>query len=70
MSGGELAQVHDIERTLGYPLRRISLEDYDYAGGTAPIRPQPQVKRTGQRIGSRSVKELTPEQLSELLKVG
>ncbi len=70
MSGGDLAQVHDIERTLGYPLPRISLEEYDYAGGTAPVRPQPQTKRTGQRIGSRNVKELTPEQLSELLKVG
>ncbi len=70
MSGGDLAQVHDIERTLGYPLQRVSLPEYDYAGGTGPVRPQPQTKRTGQRIGSRNVKELTPEQLSELLKVG
>ncbi len=70
MSGGELAQVHDIERMLGYTLERISLPDYDYAGGTAAVRARPTVKRTGQRIGSRRATELTPEQLRELLKVG
>ncbi len=70
MSGGELAQVHDIERTLGYRLERISLPEFDYAGGTAALRPEPTAKRSGQRIGSRSTKELSPEELRELLKVG
>jgi len=70
MSGGDLAQIHDVERTLGYGLKRISLPEFDFAGGTASMRPLPQGKRNGQRIGSRSAKELTPEQLSELLKVG
>ena len=70
MSGGELAQVHDIERMLGYGIVRLSLPEYDYAGGTAALRPEPAGKRTGQRIGSRSAKELSPEELRELLKVG
>ncbi|HEX9107515.1 MAG TPA: DEAD/DEAH box helicase [Longimicrobiales bacterium] len=67
---GELAQVHDIERMLGYPIQRISLPEFDYEGGTASVRPQPRGARTGQRFGSRASKELTPEELREILKVG
>jgi ATP-dependent RNA helicase RhlE len=67
---GELAQVHDIERMLGYRIERVSLPEYDYEGGTAALRPQPQAKRNGQRFGARRVEELSPEQLRELLKVG
>ncbi len=71
MTGGELAQVHDIERLLGERIQRVSLPEYDYAGGgDAPIRPSVQVNRTGSRLGSRRAEELTPEQLKELLKVG
>ncbi|HET9982368.1 MAG TPA: DEAD/DEAH box helicase [Longimicrobiales bacterium] len=72
MSGGDLAQVHDIERLLGYKLERISLEAYDYTGGTAQgsARPRVQVNRAGNRLGSRSASDLSPEELQKLLKVG
>ena len=74
MSGGELAAVKDIERAIGFSLPRISLPGYDYEGG-APAEVSPtaatgKVNRGGSRMGSRNVKELTPEQLRELLKVG
>ena len=73
MSGGELAAMKDIERVLGYRVERISLPEYDYEGSTVDEQPARQVakaNRAGSRIGSRSAKDLSPEQLRELLKVG
>ncbi|HSJ13782.1 MAG TPA: DEAD/DEAH box helicase [Longimicrobiales bacterium] len=73
MSGGELAAMKDIERLLGYRVERVSLADYDYEGSTVdeqPVRPVAKANRSGSRIGTRSAKELSPEQLRELLKVG
>ncbi|MBX6364885.1 MAG: DEAD/DEAH box helicase [Gemmatimonadetes bacterium] len=72
MSGGDLAQVHDIERLLGYKFERISIEAYDYTGGGSLLtsRPRVQVNRAGSRLGSRRASELSPEELRQLLKVG
>ena len=73
MTGGELAAVADIERVIGKKLPRISVEGFDYEGGT----PQESAKaapastnRTGSRMGSRRGEVLTPEQLRDLLRVG
>ncbi|MEJ2217809.1 MAG: DEAD/DEAH box helicase [Gemmatimonadota bacterium] len=70
MTGGELAQVHAIERALGYGIPRISLEDYDYAGSTAPRRETLRSNRAGRRLGARSTKDLSPEELEKLLSIG
>jgi hypothetical protein len=54
-------------------VERISLPEYDYEGSTVDEQPARQVakaNRAGSRIGSRSAKDLSPEQLRELLKVG
>lgn len=72
MSGGELALVADIERVLGKKLPRISLAGFDYGDGgvEAPAKQEARTTRTGGRMGSRSAKELSPDELKELLKVG
>ena len=73
MSGGELALVADIERVLGRKLPRIALPGYDYGESNTsnePPKPEARVTRTGGRMGSRSAKDLSPEELKELLKVG
>jgi ATP-dependent RNA helicase RhlE len=73
MTGADLALVRSIEQTLGYVLPRVSLEEYDYPhGGAATASTQPHVRtnRTGSRVGSRSAKELSPEELAALLKIG
>ncbi len=72
MSATELAAVKDIERLLGEPLPRVSLEAYDYAGGALASQSAPvaRVNRAGGRFGVRSADDLSPEELQELLKVG
>ena len=73
MSGGELALVADIERVLGKKLPRIALPGYDYGESSTssePAKPEAKVTRTGGRMGSRSAKDLSPEELKELLRVG
>jgi ATP-dependent RNA helicase RhlE len=73
MSGGELALVADIERVLGKKLPRITLPGYDYGESSTssePAKPEAKVTRTGGRMGSRSAKDLSPEELKELLRVG
>jgi hypothetical protein len=72
MSAGDIALLKDIERLLGYPVERISLPDYDYEGGTQaeqPAKPVAKVNR-GSRLGTRKAKELSADELRELLKVG
>jgi ATP-dependent RNA helicase RhlE len=73
MSGGELALVADIERVLGRKLPRITLPGYDYGESSTtnePPKQEARVTRTGGRMGSRSAKDLSPEELKDLLKVG
>lgn len=72
MTAGELPAVRGIERLLGAPIPRISLPEYDYDphpmvdASTTKAR----VSRSGGRMGTRKVDELSPEQLKELLRVG
>lgn len=72
MTTGELAQVHAIERMLGYKLPRVSIEGYDYGAGqaAAAARPAARPNRSGSRLGSRRADELSADELSKLLKVG
>ncbi len=72
MSGAELGQVHAIERALGYRIPRISLPGYDY-GGAAEGNGRKRVarsNRSGGRMGSRSMDELSPEEVKDLLGSG
>jgi ATP-dependent RNA helicase RhlE len=70
MTAAELGQVRSIERVLGYPLARVSLEGYDYGGTMAS--PTERAKPSGgrRRLGSRSTEDLSPEELKRLLDVG
>jgi ATP-dependent RNA helicase RhlE len=77
MTGADLGHVRSIERVLGYPLPRVSLEGYDYgglsaaqgsaAGGGAT---RGGTNRAGRRLGSRRTADLSPEELKRLLDVG
>jgi ATP-dependent RNA helicase RhlE len=70
MTAAELGQVRSIERVLGYPLARVSLEGFDY-GGTMSTQPEAAKPSGGRRrLGSRSTKDLSPEELKRLLDVG
>jgi ATP-dependent RNA helicase RhlE len=71
MTAAELGQVKSIERVLGYPLPRISLEGYDY-GGTASTAESRSKAQGGnrRRLGARSTADLSPEELQRLLDVG
>jgi ATP-dependent RNA helicase RhlE len=72
MTAAELGQVRSIERVLGYPLPRVSLEGYDYAGAPAE-RSMASAAGGGssrRRLGSRRTEDLSPEELKRLLDVG
>jgi ATP-dependent RNA helicase RhlE len=74
MTGGELAQIREIEREIGKSLPRHSLQGYsydsDFVESTRPTQEAPKTNRAGSRMGTRKASELTPEQLAELMKVG
>jgi ATP-dependent RNA helicase RhlE len=72
MTAGEIASIKDIERVLGEPLPRLSLQEYDYSGTPfdATAKPSARVNRGGSRMGSRKAQELSPAELEALLKVG
>jgi ATP-dependent RNA helicase RhlE len=70
VTGTDLGQVAAIERLLGYLVPRVHLEEFDYAAGPATPRASISTNRAGQRLGTRSTSQLTPEQLRELLRVG
>jgi ATP-dependent RNA helicase RhlE len=75
MTGADLGHVRSIERILGYPLPRVSLEGYDYGGlsaaqKTAGSPPAGASNRAGRRLGSRRTADLSPEELKRLLDVG
>jgi ATP-dependent RNA helicase RhlE len=76
MTGADLAQIHSIERMLGYKLPRESMEGFDYSGASAAAAGangsgKSSAKR-GSRggLGSRRGEGLTPEELRNLMKVG
>jgi ATP-dependent RNA helicase RhlE len=72
MTAAELGQVRSIERLLGYPLPRVSLEGYDYGGVSAGGAPETSrgVAASRRRLGSRRTSDLSPEELKRLLDVG
>ena len=74
VTAAEFMAVRDIEKLLGYPIERVSLEGYDWDPGreaAEAARPaRAAVNRTGRRMGTRSTAELTPKQLQALLSVG
>jgi ATP-dependent RNA helicase RhlE len=71
MTAAELGQVRSIERVLGYPLARVSLEGFDYGGAMAPRQTETAKPAGGRRrLGSRSTSDLSPEELKRLLDVG
>ncbi len=71
MTGGELAQIHAIERLLGYGIPRISLEGFDYAGssnkGAQRRELAPRKRRT---LGARNLDDLSEEEREKLFSVG
>jgi ATP-dependent RNA helicase RhlE len=71
MTAADLGQVRSIERVLGYPLPRATLEGYDYAGASArQATPAPGLAGPRRRLGSRRTADLSPEELKRLLDVG
>ena len=75
MSPGEIGDVRAIEYHIGRQLPRIELEGYGFGLATeenaVPKPTKKAVKATrGFRMGSRSGKELSPEELAQLLQVG
>jgi ATP-dependent RNA helicase RhlE len=76
MSGGEIGDVAAVEHLLGYRIARVHVPGYSFMGeGEEPTMEMPQTQREeralrGRRLGKRAGKELTPEELEKLLKVG
>jgi ATP-dependent RNA helicase RhlE len=71
LTPGEIAQLRDIERVLGYRLQRTAAEGFDpILTVEPPAKPVQAVNRTGSRMGARSTTELSPEELKALLSVG
>lgn len=83
MSGGEIGDVAAVEHLLGYRISRVHVPGFSFHAplegedGEAPrevveLPPtvQEQKAMRGRRLGARSGKELTPEELAKLLKVG
>ena len=70
MTAADLGHVRSIERVLGYPLPRISLEGFDYAGAPAMKPDTGGSNRAGRRLGSKSTSDLSEEELKRLLSHG
>jgi ATP-dependent RNA helicase RhlE len=78
MSPAEIGEVRAIEYHIGRDLPRIELEGFGFGLATPEGGPRPTAaveKKTaratrGHRMGSRSKKELTAEELADLLRVG
>jgi ATP-dependent RNA helicase RhlE len=70
VTSGDLGHLRSIEHRLGRKLERISLDEFDYAGGSAASagRGEKRRSRSGSRFGSKSASELTEEELEELLR--
>jgi ATP-dependent RNA helicase RhlE len=71
MTAADIAHVQSIERILEYEIERISLDGYDYASDRSSLRKSAaRSNRSGRRMGSRDIDDLSPEELEELFKVG
>lgn len=85
MSGGEIGDVAAVEHLLGYRIPRVHVPGYSFHTPTAaagaesngeavvelpPTLQEQKAATRGRRMGSRAGKELTPEELAKLLKVG
>jgi ATP-dependent RNA helicase RhlE len=72
MTASEVSIVRDIERLIGRPIEKISLEGYDWdtKRDSTEARPVIAVNRAGHRFGTRKSADLTPDQLRALLSVG
>jgi ATP-dependent RNA helicase RhlE len=71
LTAGELPQLREIEKVLGYKLPRITVEGYETSFATpVETRPTTRVNRTGSRMGARRAADLSPEELQALLRVG
>jgi len=69
VTGADLGYLKSIERRLGRSLQRLSIEEYDYSGGggARPDRSENRHSRSGRGIGTRSVDQLSEEELQALL---
>ena len=83
MSGGEIGDVAAVEHLLGYRISRVHVPGFSFhapmdaedgGGGQEFVELPPTIQEQkasrGRRLGARSGKELTPEELAKLLKVG
>ena len=79
MSGGEIGDVAAVEHLLGYRISRVHVPGFSFHtpegdGLTEVLELPPTVQEQkatrNRRLGARSGKELTPEELAKLLKVG
>jgi len=71
LTPGEIAQLREIERVLGYRIPRTAAPGYDpVLTIEPPTKPVQAVNRAGSRLGARSTDELSPEELKALLSVG
>ena len=83
MSGGEIGDVAAVEHLLGYRIARVNVPGYSVfadesiEGGepqvttiTMPVSKKEERASRGRRMGKHAAKELSPEELQKLLKVG
>ena len=82
MSGGEIGDVAAVEHLLGYRIARVNVPGYSvFADESTDGEPQvttitmPESKKDqraarGRRMGKHAGRELSPEELEKLLKVG
>ncbi len=71
LTPGEIAQLREIERVLGYRLPRTAIEGYETSLTIEPpAKPVQTMNRTGSRMGARRTADLSPEELKALLSVG
>jgi ATP-dependent RNA helicase RhlE len=83
MSGGEIGDVAAVEHLLGYRIARVNVPGYsvfadeNVEGGepqvttiTMPVSKKEERASRGRRMGKHAARELSPEELEKLLKVG
>jgi ATP-dependent RNA helicase RhlE len=72
VTAGDLGHLKSLQHHLGRELPREHLPEFDYAGAprsdTAAAGPRGRASRTPRGIGSKSSKQLSPEELAALLK--
>jgi ATP-dependent RNA helicase RhlE len=75
VTSSDLGFLKSIELRLTRRIERVSLPEFDYAGSSQQVAQQAKPvlakhSRTGGGIGSRSAKDLSPEELDALLRIG